>query len=123
MTEQPQKKPAPARKEPGKAPPPPKKNWQEEFKKKIEEIWAGEVPLFQTFWIYLVALVGGMEILSFSLGFVGALAQMFAFCWAAFMIKAVWASADNYIGPKHYALGAKAGAIAMACLAFVLTTT
>lgn len=81
---------------------------------KIRELWAGAIPLFETFWIYYFAVIVVLQILAQAFGILGILFSLVALCWAAFMVKPIWVSADKYAGPKHWAMIAKIFAILIA---------
>lgn len=78
---------------------------------KVKALWAGEVPLFETFWIYYFGIVVGLQILGLAFGVLGLLFFFAAIGWAGFMIKPIWLAADKYAGPKHWAIIAKVMAV------------
>lgn len=78
---------------------------------KVKALWAGEVPLLETFWIYYFAGVTGLVILSAAFGALGIIFYIAALGWAGFMVKPIWLAADKYPGPKHWALISKVMAV------------
>lgn len=88
---------------------------------KVKALWAGEMPLFEVFWIYNFGIVAGAQILGMIFGFVGFIFFLAAFCWAAFMVKPTWLAADKYAGPKHWAVIAKVITVLIALSALSCT--
>ena len=78
---------------------------------KVKALWAGEVSLLETFWIYYFGVVAGLMILSSAFGVLGIIFYLAALGWAGFMVKPIWLSADKYPGPKHWATIAKVMAV------------
>ena len=78
---------------------------------KIRDLWAGNVPLFETFWIYYFAAVVVLQIVGMALGVLGILFFLAALGWAGFMVRPIWLAADKYAGPKHWAALAKIAVI------------
>lgn len=78
---------------------------------KIRELWAGNVPLFETFWIYYFAAVVVLQIVGMALGVLDVLFFLAALGWAGFMVRPIWLAADKYAGPKHWAALAKIAVI------------
>ena len=78
---------------------------------KIKALWAGDVPLFETFWIYYFAAVIVLQVVGSALGILGILFFLIALGWAGFMVRPIWLAADKYAGPKHWAMLAKIMAI------------
>lgn len=81
----------------------------EAFKEKLANLWAGNIPLAQTFWLYYVAL-------TFVLGFIGnSMNQPFflllSLLWAGYMVLPIWRAANNYTTLKLYAVLAKVAAV------------
>ncbi len=81
---------------------------------KIKALWAGDVPLFETFWIYYFAAVVVLQVVGSALGILGILFFLAALGWAGFMVRPIWLAADKYAGPKHWATLAKIAAILIA---------
>lgn len=80
------------------------------IKTKLESLWNGDVPLFQTFWIYYfigVFIIKLLGVISGLQAFFGLLALL----WAGFMVKPIMLSADRYGGEKLWQLAAKLAAI------------
>lgn len=78
---------------------------------KIKALWAGDVPLFETFWIYFFAAVIVLQVVGAALGVLGILFFLAALGWAGFMVRPIWLAADKYAGPKHWAVLAKVAAV------------
>ncbi len=78
-----------------------------DIKAKLTSLWAGNVPLFETFWIYYFAVMVVLAILGSSLPGIGALLFFVQVGWAGFMIKPIWLAAGKYAGPGHWAMLAK----------------
>ena len=74
---------------------------------RLRELWNGDIPLKQTFWIYYFAVVLGLAVLSSIGGFLGFLFSLAGMAWGLFMIKPILAAADKYQGEVNYALLAK----------------
>ena len=77
----------------------------------IQQLWLGQVPLFQTFWIYYFAVIAVLHILAGFLGFMAPILILLKIIWAGFMIKPIWLAADKYAGEKIWATLAKIAAI------------
>lgn len=77
----------------------------------IQQLWLGQVPLFQTFWIYYFAVIAVLHILAGVLGFMGPILVLMKIIWAGFMVKPIWLAADKYAGEKLWATLAKIAAI------------
>ncbi len=78
---------------------------------KIKALWAGDVPLFETFWIYCFGAVIVLRVVGGALGILGILFFLAALLWSGFMARPIWLAADRYAGPKHWAMLAKIAAI------------
>lgn len=85
-----------------------------DFSTKIYELWNGKVPLFQAFWLYYVAVVFGLSVLSHTLAFLSNGLGLLTLIWSGFMIKPIILAANQYKGPSHWALGAKIAAVLLA---------
>lgn len=81
---------------------------------KVKALWAGDVPLFETFWIYYFAIVAGLQIVGGVFGLLWILFFLASLAWAGFMVRPIWLAADKYAGPKHWATLAKIAAILIA---------
>lgn len=77
----------------------------------IQQLWNGQVPLFQTFWLYYFAVIAVLHILAGVLGFMAPILILLKIIWAGFMIKPIWLAADKYAGEKIWATLAKIFAI------------
>ncbi|QQG36919.1 MAG: hypothetical protein HYS17_03870 [Micavibrio aeruginosavorus] len=78
-----------------------------EAEKRIRALWAGEVALFNAFWVYGFAVVAGLSIIASPFDLLGSLIHLVALGWSLFMIKPIWLAADKYQGPQHWAVAAK----------------
>ncbi len=81
-----------------------------EIEVRLKKLWAGDIPLFQTFWIYYFAGVFVLKILASLSGSLAGIFDILALAWAAFMIKPILESADRYQGEKLWTVLAKIGA-------------
>jgi hypothetical protein len=96
----------------------------------IKNLWAGELPLGDTFWRYaigyglLVNLVTTVLFFALLVADAGPVVLMAAFAlpipYNLLVVVAVWRSADRYPGPRKWADLARVGAL---CWMFVLTAT
>jgi len=84
-----------------------------DFNQIVHELWNGKLPLFQVFWLYYFAVLFVLKVLGDMMGVLASVFALFELVWAIFMIKPVIIAANQYEGPKHWALGAKAIAILM----------
>lgn len=83
----------------------------DDIKFKLRALWYGQVPLFETFWIYYFIGVFVLGLLGTVLGDVF---SILALLWAGFMVKPIMAAADKYEGEKTWALLAKVAAVIIA---------
>lgn len=88
-------------------------------KDRCQELWNGDIPLGQTFWLYYFVAVFVLKIIGGVGGPVGVIFGLLALGWAGFMVKPIFASADKYTGEKHWALAAKAAAVIIAIGVFL----
>ena len=90
----------------------------DEVKKTSLSLWHGEVPLFQTFWIYYVAGVFALALLSAIIDPLSIVFNLLAIAWAGFMVKPIIEAAKKYETEnpeeKHWALAAKIAAVLIA---------
>jgi hypothetical protein len=90
----------------------------------LSKLWQGEVPLGVAFWVYgvgvtfaitiatvMLATLLGVPIDSMGHSVVGLLV-LAGGLWRVFTWIAIWRSADNYNGPRHWRILAKAAVIA-----------
>ena len=77
----------------------------------LQQLWNGEIPLFQTFWIYYFVVVAVLSILANAIGFLAVILHLLKIVWAGFMIKPIWLAADKYAGENIWATLAKIAAI------------
>ncbi len=85
-----------------------------QMESKIKALWAGEVPLFETFWIYYFAVVVVLQLVGGAFGALWFLFFVVSLGWAGFMVRPIWLASDKYAGPKHWAMLAKIAAILIA---------
>src|SRR5687768_7635007 len=72
-----------------------------DVKEKAKKLWAGDVPLVQTFWLYYFAVVFVLSLLA---GMLGGFFSLLALAWSGFMVVPIMKAADKYQGEKHWAL-------------------
>lgn len=85
------------------------------FRHKALALWAGDVDLSESFWLYGFAPLFALKVLSFALGpFLGTLFSAVAVVWAVFMVKPVLMAAARYEGDQSLALAAKIAVIVLA---------
>ena len=77
----------------------------------LKQLWAGDIALAQTFWLYYFVGILVMRIPAQALGMLGALLII---GWAGYMVLPIWRSADKYTGNKLFALLAKISAVVIA---------
>jgi hypothetical protein len=85
-----------------------------ELKARLRALWEGEVPLFDTFWVYYFLIVFLLAALTGIGGVVGLLFNIAMLLWMAFMVRPIWKAADGYTGEKIWATLAKIIAILIA---------
>lgn len=81
------------------------------FKAKLQQLWNGDVPLKETFWLYYFAVMVILMVLGDITGIIGFIFGLASLVWAGFMVKPIIAAADKYEGDKNIALLAKVVAI------------
>lgn len=92
-----------------------KKIDKEFIKTRLKELWNGEIPLCQCFWLYyfsavlIVSVIGGLIG-----GILYGLLNIIALGWSGFMVMPVIRSSEKYKGDKNWALAAKIAAILIA---------
>ena len=85
------------------------------IKNKLTALWNGQVPLWQTFWLYYFIGLAVINLLAGNIsGGVGTILTLVALIWAGFMVLPIWKSADAYSGNTLFALAAKIAAIVIA---------
>lgn len=89
----------------------------DKIKETLTELWNGNIPLVQTFWLYYFVGIFVVRLVASAIGPVGALLIL---GWAGFMVLPIWRSADKYTGKPIFALLAKVAAVLIAL--GVLTT-
>lgn len=77
----------------------------------LQQLWNGNIPLFQTFWIYYFIIIVILSLLSGALLFIAPLLNVLKIVWAGFMVKPIWMASDKYAGEKIWAVLAKICAI------------
>ena len=82
-----------------------------DFGSTIFDLWNGNLPLFQVFWLYYFAAVVAMTFAGNVLAFLAPVLGVLKVIWAGFMVKPIWLAADNYKDNKNYALLAKIAAV------------
>ena len=98
-------------------PPEPPFTWPynvEALKFRLRQLWQGQIPLAQTFWLYYFLGVLVLKSFSRAQGPFGGLFDVLALGWAGFMIKPIIASADHYQGDRIWNILAKIAAIIIA---------
>lgn len=76
------------------------------------QLWHGEIPLVQTFWLYYFVPLFVLQLFANGLGdVVGGLFGILALGWAGFMVMPIINAADKYPGDKVWALMAKIAAV------------
>jgi hypothetical protein len=78
---------------------------------RLRQLWNGDVPLKETFWVYYFAVVLCFAVLSTVGGFLGFLFTLAGMAWGLFMIKPILMAAERYQGNVNYALLAKVAAV------------
>lgn len=77
-----------------------------------EKLWAGDYPLWQTFWLFHVVGCGVLKTISqYFYGNVSAIFALAALLWAGYTILPIWRAAGKYKGSSLFALSAKIAAI------------
>ena len=89
----------------------------DKMKATLNNLWNGNVPLAQTFWLYYFV---GILVLRIVAGAIGPIGAILILAWAGFMVLPIWRSADKYSGNSLFALLAKIAAVLIAL--GVLTT-
>ena len=84
---------------------------QERVKARLRQLWQGEIPLAQAFWLYYFLGIVLLNILSSVDGLIGLAFGLMTVTWAGFMIKPVFMAADRYKGEKHWVILAKIAAV------------
>lgn len=84
---------------------------KEGFKAKLQQLWNGDVPLKETFWLYYFAVMVILMVLSDITGILGFIFGLISLAWAGFMVKPILTAADKYTGDKNIALLAKIVAV------------
>jgi hypothetical protein len=85
-----------------------------EMKARLRALWNGDVPLFDTFWVYYFAIVFILSALSSIDGVIGVLFNIVMLGWAGFMVRPIWMAADRYKGERIWATAAKILAVLLA---------
>ena len=80
---------------------------QEMIKARLRQLWHGEIPLVETFWLYFFAGVVILSVLSSIDGLIGLAFELAMVVWAGFMAKPVFVAADRYKGERYWAILAK----------------
>ena len=80
----------------------------------LQQLWNGDMPLFQAFWLYYFAVLIILKMMAATIGFLAPMLALLQLVWTGFMIKPIWKSADAYVGPKHWGMLAKIFAIILA---------
>jgi hypothetical protein len=88
---------------------------------KLKELWEGNIPLVQTFWLYYFF---GVFFLSWvGIGMKLAFVNLIAVLWAGYMAAPIWRAANNYEGLSLYAKMAKVAAVIIALIAISRLTS
>ncbi len=82
-----------------------------DFNTMVYNLWHGNYPLFQVFWLYYFAVVIALQALGTIVGIFSTIFVLFKLVWAGFMVKPIFVAADKYTGPEHWALLAKIAAV------------
>lgn len=83
----------------------------DKVKVQVMELWNGNVPLAQTFWLYYVVGVVVLRIIAVPLGSIFGIVIL---GWAGFMVVPIWRASDKYEGKELFALLAKIAAVFIA---------
>ncbi len=83
----------------------------DKMKEKLNQLWNGEIPLAQTFWLYYFVGILLLRIVANAVGPIGAIIIL---GWAGFMVLPIWRAADKYTGNKLFGLLAKIAAVLIA---------
>lgn len=83
----------------------------DKVKARAIELWNGNVPLAQTFWLYYVVGVVVLRLIAMPLGSIFGIAIL---GWAGFMVVPIWRASDKYEGENLLALLAKIAAVFIA---------
>lgn len=86
------------------------------FNQIVHDLWMGNLPLLQVFWLYCFSILLVLKVLGDMLGFLSAIFALFELIWAGFMIKPVFLAADRYKGAEHWAQLAKGAVVGIGLL-------
>ena len=83
----------------------------DKIKATLKQLWNGDVPLAQTFWLYYFV---GMLVVRIPATAVGSIGALLIIGWAGYMVLPIWRSADKYTGKPIFSLMAKVAAVVIA---------
>ncbi|GEM_PF-2310909 len=82
----------------------------------VHELWKGDLPLLQVFWLYYFTVLFVLKVMGDMLLFLASVFGIFELVWAGFMIKPVIFAADRYKGPANWKMAAKVGVLGIGLL-------